>query len=80
MMLWASLNSVAEGIYRNVCPLYTVDHRDRVYVAGSAIPFNSDGRFLLSAAHMCFAECRQPVSLFILGQKDGGRSRKDAAC
>src|SRR5205823_5712833 len=67
-VLWTSLESVAEGIYRRVCPLYTVDHRDHFHVAGSAIPFDSRGfRFLLSAAHVCVRENGAPRPLFTMG-------------
>jgi hypothetical protein len=67
-VLWTSLESVAEGIYRRVCPLYGVDHRDHLHVVGSAIPFDSRGfRFLLSAAHVCLEDDGPPRPLFTMG-------------
>jgi len=67
-VLWTSLESVAEGIYRRVCPLYGVDHRDHLHVVGSAIPFDSRGfRFLLSAAHVCLEDDGSPRPLFTMG-------------
>jgi hypothetical protein len=66
--LWVSLESVTDGIYRRVCPLYGFDHRDHIYVVGSAVPFNCDGfRFLVSAAHVCIGQHGQPVPLFTMG-------------
>jgi hypothetical protein len=67
-MVWTSLDSIAHGIYRYVCPLYWVDSRERVFIVGSAVPFEHDGfRWLLTAAHVCFDDARNPQPLFALG-------------
>src|SRR5512140_1279844 len=67
-MLWTTIDSIAHGIYRYVCPLYWIDERERSYVAGSAVPFEHKGfRCLLTAAHVCFDDALKPQPLFTNG-------------
>jgi len=69
-MVWTSIDSIADGMYRRVCPLYSFDHREHLHVVGSAVPFNSGGfRFLLSAAPVCLYEVRQPTPLLTFGNE-----------
>ena len=73
-MVWTTLDSIAIGIYRYVCPLYWVDHREHVYIVGSAIPFAQSGfRCLLTAAHVCFDAARNRTLLFVMGNDALGR-------
>jgi hypothetical protein len=68
MSIWAPLRAIGETMHRRVCPLYTFDYRERMHLAGSAVPFRAgDFRFLLTAAHVCFDSSRVPIPLFTMG-------------
>lgn len=70
-MVWTTLDAVASGMYRRVVPLYWLDERERIYVVGSAVPFEYHGfRCLLTAAHVCFDDVGQPQPLFTIGSDD----------
>lgn len=70
MSIWAPLRVIGETIHRRVCPLYTFGGRDRIHIAGSAIPFRAGSfRFLLTAAHVCFDSSKTPIPLFTMGSE-----------
>lgn len=67
-MVWVPIDTIIETAYRRVCPLYTLDERDRIHLIGSAVPFKSGSHaFLITAAHTCFKE-QKPISLFVYGK------------
>jgi hypothetical protein len=68
-VVWMPLDTIIETAYRRVCPLYSFDDRNRVYLRGSAVPFATGGlRFLITAAHTCVID-QKPVPLFVYGRE-----------
>jgi hypothetical protein len=68
--VWVPLRVIGETIHRRICPLYTFDKRNRIHIAGSAVPFRAgDFRFLLTAGHVCFDPSRAPIPLFTMGSE-----------
>lgn len=69
MSILAPLQSIGDTINRRVCPLYSYDERERVYMLGSAVPFKSGGiSFLITVAHIILAN-EGNVPLFTWGTK-----------
>jgi hypothetical protein len=68
--IWAPLRAIGETMHRRICPLYTFGDRDRIHIAGSAVPFRAGGfRFLLTAKHVCFDSSNTPIPLFTMGSE-----------
>ncbi|HEY4676871.1 MAG TPA: hypothetical protein VIJ01_06910 [Candidatus Angelobacter sp.] len=68
--IWAPLRAIGETMHRRICPLYTFAGRDRIHIAGSAVPFRAGGfRFLLTAKHVCFDSSNTPIPLFTMGSE-----------
>jgi hypothetical protein len=69
--IWVPLRAIGETIHRRICPLYTFANRDRMHIAGSAVPFCAEGfRFLLTAKHVCFDSSNTPIPLFTMGSEE----------
>lgn len=68
-MVFTTPDSIVEGCWRRVCPLYGFDERDRIYLRGSAVPFELEGfQFLITAGHVCMASDGTPTPLFTVGE------------
>lgn len=68
--IWAPLRAIGETMHRRVCPLYTFASRNRIHIAGSAVPIRAgEFRFLLTAKHVCFDSSNTLVPLFTMGSE-----------
>lgn len=60
-----TLSEIANTMHKRVCPLYSFDAAGKPFLIGSSVPFLAGTyAFLLTAAHVCFDNKRQPVPLF----------------
>jgi hypothetical protein len=70
MTIFAPIQTIGDTIHRRICPLYSVDERNRVRMLGSAVPFAAGGiTFLITATHVCLEKHRQAVPLFTWGSE-----------
>lgn len=68
MPVWAPVETIGDTIHRRICPLYSIDDRNRPHLMGSAVPFACGAlRFLITAAHVCLSAKKTPIPLFTVG-------------